>query len=86
MPGFGQHNITQNTHNFLSQIHNKKSNMSMGLIVYCYLKQIKNLEDEIFLVGFTHHMNNNYHNNDGERDFFLKEQEAGLCKMIKLVS
>lgn len=86
MPGFGKHSLTQQTHEFLEQRHNQKKNMSTGLISYIYIKQIKKPEDKIFLIGFTHQMNINFHNNDGEKEFFAKEEELGLCKMIKLIS
>jgi len=82
MPGFGQNKLTVETRKFLSQRHNKISNMSMGLIGYLFLKQNKSPEDTIYLIGFTHKMNKNKHNAEGERDFFAKEQGDGLCHII----
>lgn len=84
MPGYGKHPITQETRQFLSQRYNKVTNCSMGLIAYLYIKQIKNTDDNIFLIGFTHSMNKNKHNWEGERDFFLQEKEKKLCQMIEL--
>lgn len=86
MPGYGKHSITQETRQFLSQNYNKVTNLSMGLIAYLYIKQIKNTDDNIFLIGFTHSMNKNKHNWEGERDFFLQEKENNLCRMIQLKS
>jgi hypothetical protein len=77
------HNVRE-TKKFLSQRYNKVSNLSMGLIGYLYLQQIKNKDDEIILVGFTHKMNKNKHNPQGEEEFFKEQKRKNLCQIIEL--
>jgi hypothetical protein len=84
MPGYGKHPITKQTRQFLSERYNKITNMSIGLVVYLYVNQIKNSDDKIYLIGFTHKMNTSKHNPLGEADFFLREKENNSCRMIQL--
>lgn len=85
MPGFGNHILTKHAKDFLSTRYNNVINLSMGLIGYLYIQQTKRPEDEIFLIGFTHHMHSEKHNAPAERDFFIIEKEKGLCRMIPLI-
>lgn len=82
MSDFGKNPITKEARQFLSECYNKSVNLSMGLIAYLYIKQIKEDNDQIFLIGFTHSMNNNKHNAMGERDYFAHEKEKGICQII----
>jgi hypothetical protein len=84
MSGFASGYHSKRARKFLSSIYNKTTNLSMGLIAYLYIHQIKHKSDEIILVGFTHTMNKNKHNADGEKDFFIKEHEEDLCRIISL--
>lgn len=84
MSGFGSNHNTIRTRRFLMDSYNNITNLSMGLVAYLYIHQIKKPSDEIYLVGFTHSMNRTKHNADGERDFFLNEKDIGLCQMISL--
>jgi hypothetical protein len=84
MSGFSSGHHSKRARKFLSSKYNKTTNLSMGLIAYLYIHQIKNATDNIILVGFTHEMNKNKHNANGEKDFFNKECEDNLCRMISL--
>jgi len=57
MHNFGKNPNTQKTKQFLKSIYNNVSNMSMGLIGYLYIQQIKKDEDGVFIYGFSHQMN-----------------------------
>jgi hypothetical protein len=83
MINFGQSKNTKEARHFLSQRYNKITNLSIGLIGYLYLQQIKNINDEIILIGFTHKINKNKHNPQGEEDFFNDQREKKLCQIIK---
>jgi hypothetical protein len=82
MPNFGSSANVKEARQFLSQHFNKIRNLSMGLIGYLYIQQIKKPDDKIILVGFTHKMNNNKHNAQGEKAFFHNQQEKNLCQII----
>lgn len=85
MKGFAAHQITKDVKNFLSKRYNKNTNLSTGLVIYLYIKQIKEENDRIYTVGFEHHMNKEKHNWEGERDYFQIEKEKGICHAIDLV-
>lgn len=85
MNGFSANSITKSARQFLSQRYNKITNLSMGLIAYLYIKQTKKDLDEIFLIGFTHLMNKDKHNPDGEKDFFDQEIKDNICQIISLM-
>jgi hypothetical protein len=84
MPGFNKNKITKEARLFLSERYNKITNLSMGLISYLFIKQTKIESDQIYLINFTHTMNINKHNAEGEKDFFIQEKGSGLCQMIEL--
>lgn len=84
MYNFGKSINTIKTREFLTQRHNNVSNMSMGLIAYLYIHQIKKEEDSVYIVGFSHQMNATKHNPQGEKDFFDLEVEKGLCQRLIL--
>jgi hypothetical protein len=84
MPGFNKNQITKEARFFLSERYNKITNLSMGLISYLFIKQTKRESDQIYLINFTHTMNINKHNAEGEKDFFTQEKGSGLCQMIEL--
>ena len=84
MPGFGRHQLTEETKKFLAGCYTGNTNLSTGLVGYLYIHQIKKPEDEIYLIGYSHSMNIDKHNWEGERDFFTQEQEKGRCRMIPL--
>lgn len=84
MHDFGKSINTIQTREFLRQRHNNVSNMSMGLIAYLYIHQIKKEEDSVYIVGFSHQMNTTKHNPQGEKDFFDLEVEKGLCQRLIL--
>jgi len=85
MSGFGKHQYTKEARYFLRNTGNNISNMSMGLISYLYIKQIKDKRDGVYIYGFTHQMNKNFHNPVGEKNFFNKEIEKGLCQRLELL-
>jgi len=84
MPGYSTHQSTRDLRTLFLNSYNKVPFLSTGLVGYNYLHQIKNPEDEIFLIGFTHSMDLNRHNWEAERDFFAEEKEKGKCRMITL--
>lgn len=84
MHNFGKNTNTKETRKFLKQRHNNVSNMSMGLIGYLYIHQIKKEEEGVYIVGFDHQMNKNKHNPQGEKDFFDLEVEKGSCQRLIL--
>jgi hypothetical protein len=86
MIGFNDHKYTKEARSFLSKRYNGITNLSMGLISYLYIKQVKEDYSTIKLVNFTHSMNINKHNADAEKDFFQNEKNKGLCELIKLKS
>lgn len=57
-------------------------NMSTGLIVYEYVKQIKDLHDDILLVGFTSELARTFHDDNWEAKYFRSEIKKNLCKAI----
>lgn len=85
MSGNGSSDKTKNIKTFLSNKYNQVNNMSTGLIVYSYISQIKNNNDSVVLVGFTHTMNNTKHNPEAEKEFIINEKELGLCETIELI-
>jgi hypothetical protein len=84
MQNFGKNENTKRARQFLRERHNKISNMSMGLIGYLYIHQTKKEQDSVYIVGFSHQMNTNKHNPEGEKDFFDSEVEKGLCQRLIL--
>lgn len=57
-------------------------NMSTGLIVYEYIKKIKDLHDEILLVGFTSELARSFHSDNWESNYFRSEIKKNICKSI----
>jgi hypothetical protein len=49
-----------------------------------YIHQTKKEQDSVYIVGFSHQMNTNKHNAQGEKDFFDLEVEKGLCQRLIL--
>jgi hypothetical protein len=84
MQNFSKNENTKSVRRFLKERHNRVSNMSMGLIGYLYIHQIKKEHDSIYILGFSHQMNNSKHNPQGEKDFFDSEVEKGLCQRLIL--
>ena len=60
----------------------KYKNMSTGFIVYNYICDIKNINDEIILVGFNSDINKNYHHPNWEAKFFRDQVQKKKCRII----
>ena len=60
----------------------KGKNMSSGVIVYEWIKIIKEVYDEIYLVGFTSELTKSFHNDNWEGIFFRDQIKRNLCKTI----
>jgi len=84
MTGNYGHQINKDARQFLKERYNNNSNLSTGLIAYCYIRQIKEEQDQIILIGFDHTMNLDKHNKLGEIEYFRKEEEEGRCHLIQL--
>jgi len=56
--------------------------MSSGIIVYEYLKKIKEPYDDIILLGFTSELAKKFHNDDWESRYFRSQIKKNICKSI----
>lgn len=60
----------------------KGKNMSSGIIAYEYIKRIKELHDDILLLGFTSELAKKFHNDDWEATYFRSQIKKNICKSI----
>ena len=60
----------------------KGKNMSTGIIVYEYVKRIKEPHDDILLLGFTSELAKKFHNDDWEATYFRSQIKKNICKSI----
>lgn len=84
MTGNHNHQLNKQARQFLRERYNNVTNMSTGMIAYVYINQIKQPEDQIILIGFSHSMNTDKHNYLGEIEYFRIQEEENKCIMIPL--
>lgn len=68
-----------NTKNYKKSINFDGRALSSGLIAYLYYKIIKEKNDKIILVGFTHSIAKKYHDPVFEKNFFEEEIKNKKC-------
>lgn len=84
MPGNHNHPLSKQARQFLKERYNNKTNISTGMMGYLYVRQIKNPDDQIILIGYEHEMNKEKHNFLGEAEYFRKEAEQGNYHPVHL--